>query len=137
RATGHGGDPVLPLPARPAAVRRHAAPLAGVVALATGLACLSPQPTPTAEPPTMTADERADAALLDELLAVDDKDRPAWLARRGVRVIRQLGADACPAAFPVAATAYGIYYLPSDELYAGMTGLWVELCFTTEQDAIA
>jgi hypothetical protein len=72
-------------------------------------------------------------------------DEHAWLARRGIRVTQPIslstsGSDdlrhGCSPVFPVVGTSYGIYYLPSDELYRGVVGLYLALCFASEQDAI-
>jgi hypothetical protein len=108
-----------------------------------GCSALVSAPTPTQPIPTPTRLERERDAMryaYDHATPAD-----AWLARQGVRVIqaevKSVGLDMeCPNTFPVAAVSYGVYYLPSDDLYPKSgdidSFLDLQLCFATEQDAI-
>jgi hypothetical protein len=106
-------------------------------------ACSSSPPQPTPIPPTLTPLEQEEET---HMRAWEDGGRSTnWLARQGVRVIHPHGEDLgdsmalpdCSPAFPVAGTEYGLYYLPSDELYEGFNRIiHTDLCFTSEDDAI-
>jgi hypothetical protein len=102
-------------------------------------------PTPTPAPPTPTRLQREESELLSAWHQVNDKH--GTLLRQGVRVAAPVSADhdddntitlpTCSPAFPVIGTDYGVYYLPSDELYRGLwTGIYRSLCFASEEDAV-
>jgi hypothetical protein len=106
------------------------------------LLLLAPTPTPPAIP-TPTQLERERDAIQNSFDQATPAD--AWLVQRGVRVIQPESASIeapsdCPSTFPIVGVAYGVYYLPSDELYPkpGELDSLLNLrhCFAAEQDAI-
>jgi len=87
--------------------------------------------------------EREEDGLISAWHAAPDKH--GTLLRRGIRVAAPVSTDTsdnasslpeCSPAFPVVGTEYGVYYLPSDELYRSIwTSLYRGVCFASEEDA--
>jgi hypothetical protein len=119
-----------------------------VVALAlTGCGAYSSvESTLTPVPPTRTRLQQADFDQSTPWFDVEDKHGEQL--RRGVRVSVPVSSSdqenssnaafpACSPAFPVVGTEYGVYYLPSDELYNSLwTQLFRSLCFAAEEGAV-